>query len=104
MNATWATKYRPNTPDELVGSARDMYHAFDNIQHAIIHSREAGTGKTTFAHVLAKERGWPIHVFNASSKKTRGIAFVEEELLPLIAPELPVIIQVLPMPLLLYHH
>jgi DNA polymerase III delta prime subunit len=83
MNATWATKYRPDTPDELVGSARDIYHAFDNIQHAIIHSREAGTGKTTFAHVVAKERGWPIHVFNASSKKTRGIAFVEEELLPL---------------------
>jgi len=83
MNATWATKYRPDTSDELVGSARDMYAAFDNIHHAIIHSREAGTGKTTFAHVVAKERGWPIHVFNASSKKTRGIAFVEEELLPL---------------------
>ena len=59
MNATWATKYRPDTHDELVGSARDMYAAFDNIQHAIVHSREAGTGKTTFAHVIAKERGGP---------------------------------------------
>ena len=83
MSATWATKYRPTSSDGLVGSALDMYRAFDNIQHAILHSKEAGTGKTTLAHVLANEKGWPIHVFNASSKKTRGIGFVEEELLPL---------------------
>ena len=83
MSATWSTKYRPTSSDGLVGSALDMYRAFDNIQHAILHSKEAGTGKTTLAHVLANEKGWPIHVFNASSKKTRGIGFVEEELLPL---------------------
>lgn len=83
MSATWATKYRPTSSEGLVGSALDMYRAFDNIQHAILHSKEAGTGKTTLAHVLANEKGWPIHVFNASSKKTRGIGFVEEELLPL---------------------
>jgi len=53
------------------------------MQHLLLHSREAGTGKTTLAYVLANTLDYPLHVFNASSKKTRGIAFVEEELIPL---------------------
>jgi DNA polymerase III delta prime subunit len=49
----------------------------------IFHSREAGTGKTSLAHALAERYDFHIHTFNASSKKTRGIEFVEEELLPM---------------------
>jgi DNA polymerase III delta prime subunit len=79
MQQLWAVKYRPTTFGEMV--ANNNFSNFD--QHLLLHSKSAGVGKTTYAHVLANERGYPIHVFNASSKKTRGIAFVEEELLPL---------------------
>jgi DNA polymerase III delta prime subunit len=79
MQQVWANKYRPTSFDEMV--ANNNFSNFD--QHLLLHSKEAGVGKTTYAHVIANERGYPIHVFNASSKKTRGIAFVEEELLPL---------------------
>ena len=79
MQQLWAVRYRPTTFDEMV--ANNNFSNFD--QHLLLHSKAAGVGKTTYAHVLANERGYPIHVFNASSKKTRGIAFVEEELLPL---------------------
>tara|TARA_R100000951_G_scaffold94157_1_gene82819 strand:+ start:7229 stop:8095 length:867 start_codon:yes stop_codon:yes gene_type:complete len=79
MQQLWAVRYRPTTFDEMV--ANNNFSNFD--QHLLLHSKAAGVGKTTYAHVIANERGYPIHVFNASSKKTRGIAFVEEELLPL---------------------
>ena len=79
----WANKHRPTSFDELVGGAKTLSHLAGNMQHLLLHSREAGTGKTTLAHVLANTLGYPLHVFNASSKKTRGIAFVEEDLIPL---------------------
>ena len=76
---TWATKYRPTTFHEMVAN-----NNFTDVkQHLLLHSKAAGVGKTTYAHVLANESGYPLHIFNASSKKTRGIAFVEEELMPL---------------------
>lgn len=79
----WANKYRPMTFNQMVGGARSLAHLKDNMQHLLLYSRGAGTGKTTLAHVLANELDCPLHVFNASSKKTRGIAFVEQELIPL---------------------
>lgn len=79
----WANKHRPTSFDELVGGAKTLGHFAENMQHLLLHSRGAGTGKTTFAHVLANTLDYQLHVFNASSKKTRGIAFVEEELIPL---------------------
>lgn len=79
----WANKHRPTTFDELVGGVKSLDHLAGNMQHLLLHSREAGTGKTTLAHVLANTLDYPLHVFNASSKKTRGIAFVEEDLIPL---------------------
>jgi len=54
-----------------------------NKQHYILYSPGAGTGKTSLAHALAEEWGYVLHEYNASSKKTRGIEFVEEELLPM---------------------
>jgi len=77
--STWATKYRPTTFDEMVANNNFS----DSKQHLLLHSKAAGVGKTTYAHVIANHFGYPLHIFNASSKKTRGIAFVEEELLPL---------------------
>lgn len=79
----WSIKHRPTSFDELVGGAKDLDYLVENMQHLLLHSRKAGTGKTTLAYVLANTLGYPLHIFNASSKKTRGIAFIEEELIPL---------------------
>jgi len=77
----WATEYRP-TLSEIVGQ-NEVINEITSLQHFIFYSPQAGTGKTSLALAMAKDLGWPIHVFNASSKKTRGIDFVEEELLPM---------------------
>lgn len=82
MNEVWALKYRP-TMDEIVGQD-DIINAIGNgMQHMVFYSPQAGTGKTSLAHALAKRHDMTLHIFNASSKKTRGIEFVEEELLPM---------------------
>jgi DNA polymerase III delta prime subunit len=81
MSYIWAVKHRPSLT-EIVGQD----HALDSINsmgHYIFHSAEAGTGKTSLAHALAERYDFTIHAFNASSRKTRGLEFVEEELLPM---------------------
>lgn len=86
MSEVWAIKHRPSL-DEIVGQdkAKAVMSTWQthNSCHMIFHSAKPGTGKTSMAHAMADTLGQPIHVFNASSKKTRGIAFVEEELLPM---------------------
>jgi DNA polymerase III delta prime subunit len=79
----WANKYRPGTFEECIGGIKHLSHLAESMQHLLLHSRGAGTGKTTLAYVLANQLGYQLHIFNASSKKTRGIGFVEEELIPL---------------------
>ena len=82
----WANKHRPTTFDEMVGGASQLDYLVtppQRMQHLLLHSAKPGTGKTTLAHVIANTLGYQLHTFNASSKKTRGIAFVEEELIPL---------------------
>ena len=82
MSKVWALKHRPSI-DEIVGQD-DIIHAIGKgMQHMIFYSPQAGTGKTSLAHALAKRHDMTLHIFNASSKKTRGIEFVEEELLPM---------------------
>ena len=82
MSKVWALKHRPSI-DDIVGQD-DIINAIGNgMQHMIFYSPQAGTGKTSLAHALAKRHDMTLHIFNASSKKTRGIEFVEEELLPM---------------------
>ena len=81
MSKLWAVKHRPSL-DEIVGQDR-VLDAIPSMVHMIFHSPEAGTGKTSLANALAERYDFVIHTFNASSKKTRGIEFVEEELLPM---------------------
>ena len=76
----WALKHRPPL-HEIVG--QDHLTNMTSKQHYILYSPGAGTGKTTFAIALANEWGSMLHTYNASSKKTRGIEFVEEELAPM---------------------
>ena len=82
MSKVWALKHRPSI-DDIVGQD-DIINAIGNgMQHMIFYSPQAGTGKTSLAHALAKRHDMTLHIFNASSKKTRGIEFVEEELMPM---------------------
>ena len=60
----WCEKYRPKTVEEVVG-------------------QDAITNETSLAVALAKQMDWQLHKFNASSKKQRGIEFIEEDVIPL---------------------
>ena len=81
LSKVWALKYRPKL-DEIVG--QDQIFQLGLVkQHYLLYSPGAGTGKTSLAHALAEEWGYVLHEYNASSKKTRGIEFVEEELMPM---------------------
>lgn len=89
MQQVWATKHRPTGLTQFKG----QHHLIEEIkaicegkakmQHYIFYSSEAGTGKTSLAHIMANALGYTIHKYNASSKRQRGIEFVEEELAPM---------------------
>ncbi len=89
MKQVWATKHRPSTLDEFVGQGHmtgefgRIIQGTSGMQHYIFYSPEAGTGKTSLAHILANSLGYTIHMYNASSKRQRGIQFIEEELAPM---------------------
>ena len=82
-------KHRPSH----LGEFRGQGHLIDEMkaicegeapmQHYIFYSPEAGTGKTSLAHIMANALGYTIHKYNASSKRQRGIEFVEDELAPM---------------------
>jgi len=87
-NIWWST-YRPDVISDMVGQEQ-IITEFEAIlsgnapmQNYLFHSREPGTGKTTLAKIIAKALGFQLHQFNASSKKTRGIEFIEEYIIPL---------------------
>jgi len=91
MTEIWSQKHRPTTLNDVIGRD-DIVAQFKSVdenglietklQNCLFHSQEAGTGKTTIARALANDLGYQLHVFNASTKKERGIGFIEEELIP----------------------
>ena len=88
MKTIWNEKYRPNNFDDFIGQEAivDEIEAAckaDLVGNYIFYSPQAGTGKTTLARIVGRVMGWAVHTFNASSKKQRGIEFVEEEVAPL---------------------
>ena len=89
LKSVWSERYRPSRlenisgQDEIVAELQSVVAGDSSPQHYLFHSEGAGTGKTSVARAFAKEMGWPIHEFNASTKKLRGIEFVEDELIPL---------------------
>jgi len=89
MNEVWFSKHRPQQWSEIVGQEtivaemQSISNHDAGMNHFLFHSYEAGTGKTTCAHLLAKSLGYRLHIFNASSKRMRGIEFVEEDIIPL---------------------
>jgi DNA polymerase III delta prime subunit len=89
MKEVWATKHRPNCLEDfegqehIVSEIRSIIDGNSGMQHYIFYSPQPGTGKTTLAHILANQLGYQIHKYNASSKRQRGIEFIEEELAPM---------------------
>lgn len=89
MTEVWASKHRPKSlkdvvgQDEIVAEMMAIVVGDAPMQHYLFYSPEPGTGKTTIAHALAADLGWPIVVFNASSKAERGIEFVEQHIIPM---------------------
>jgi len=85
----WATHHRPTSltgivgQDQIVAELHQVVVGEMPMQHYIFFSPMAGTGKTSMAMALAKDLGWQIVTFNASSKRTRGIEFIEEVLIPM---------------------
>ena len=86
MKVIWAEKHRPNDLTGLMGQQHlkpemgEIMSGNSQMQHYIFYSREPGTGKTTLAYMMANALGYQIHKYNASSKKQRGIEFIEEEI------------------------
>jgi len=89
MSSIWWEKHRPSGLKGFVGQEHLMGEmkkiAYENapMQHFIFNSVEAGTGKTTLAYILARMKGFEVAHFNASSKRTRGIEFIEDDIIPL---------------------
>ena len=84
----WWEKYRPNLADfvgqeHIMTEMKAIIEGRSSMQHFLFYSVGAGTGKTTLAHILAHCLDYNLHIFNASSKRTRGIEFVEDDLIPL---------------------
>ena len=89
MKEIWWEKHRPKQLDDFVGQEQ-IVEEMDLIltgkspmQHFLFSSTEPGTGMTTLAYIMAEMLGWQLHKFNASSKKTRGIEFIEEYIIPM---------------------
>jgi len=85
----WAEKYRPKELDEVlaqesvVSEMVSIVRGDAPMQHYLFHSPEPGSGKTTVGRVMANELGYQLHEFNASTKKQRGIDFVEDDIGPM---------------------
>ncbi|SDC83625.1 replication factor C large subunit [Natrinema hispanicum] len=77
----WTEKYRPTTLSEVRGNnkARDQLkewaETWDDHRQAVIVHGSPGVGKTSAAHALAADMGWPVMELNASD--SRGADVIE---------------------------
>ncbi|MDR9432093.1 MAG: replication factor C large subunit [Natronomonas sp.] len=73
----WTEKYRPTTLSEVRGNdkARDALNAWadtwDEHGEAVVIHGSPGVGKTSAAHALASDMGWPVLEMNASDARTK---------------------------------
>ena len=74
--ADWTTRYRPTTLSAVRGNnkARDAFEEWadtwnEHGEAVVIHG-SPGVGKTSAAHALANDKGWPILEMNASDART----------------------------------
>ncbi|WP_135806640.1 replication factor C large subunit [Halorussus marinus] len=75
----WTEKYRPSTLSEVRGNnkARDQLkewaETWDDHRDAVIVHGRPGVGKTSAAHALAADMGWPTIELNASDQRTADV-------------------------------
>ena len=73
----WTETYRPTTLSEVRGNnkARDALkqwaETWSNHGEAVILHGSPGVGKTSAAHALASDMGWPVMELNASDSRTK---------------------------------
>ncbi|QCW02201.1 replication factor C large subunit [Natrinema pallidum] len=78
----WTEKYRPTTLSEVRGNnkARDQLEewaeSWDDHRESVIVHGSPGVGKTSAAHALATDMGWPVMELNASD--SRGADVIEK--------------------------
>lgn len=75
----WTEKYRPTTLSEVRGNnkARDQLEewarSWDDHRKAVIVHGSPGVGKTSAAHALASDMGWPVMELNASDDRQADV-------------------------------
>ncbi len=75
----WTEKYRPTTLSEVRGNnkARDKLEewaeTWDDHRKAVIVHGSPGVGKTSAAHALANDMGWPVMELNASDDRKADV-------------------------------
>jgi replication factor C large subunit len=75
----WTEKYRPSSLSEIRGNnkARDQLkewaETWENHRDAVILHGSPGVGKTSAAHALASDMGWPTIELNASDQRTSSV-------------------------------
>ncbi|QFU83614.1 replication factor C large subunit [Natronorubrum aibiense] len=75
----WTEKYRPTTLSEVRGNnkARDQLEewarTWDDHREAVIVHGSPGVGKTSAAHALGNDMGWPVMELNASDNRKADV-------------------------------
>ncbi|AWB27568.1 replication factor C large subunit [Halococcoides cellulosivorans] len=77
--ADWTERYRPTTLDEIRGNdsavadLREWADTWDDHREAVVVHGSPGVGKTSAAHALASDEGWPTIELNASDSRTKDV-------------------------------
>jgi replication factor C large subunit len=75
----WTEKYRPSSLSELRGNnkardkLREWAETWDDHREAVVLHGSPGVGKTSAAHALAEDMGWPTIELNASDSRTKDV-------------------------------